>query len=375
MGAIKFERTEVDNSRVSTPIENEWSSNDFWPVPLWFKNKELTDELKDYQSYLKYNLRTRYIENQEDFRTAFNNFSTYAGFDIVTASRIVELLCISRKALEEENANLLDIANLLDLVERYLIWLFPHHIVNNRINILAKRINLTNHEYAAHLTEKLKIYNNPAHIGELRAVYDEVIGDLNRINTKKQISFGLQIERLSILRYWGIIVLIFSIFILPISLNIKETGFMNSVELFIFPSINLTIFSGSENWIVVFIFAVMGGIGGFMSGLLQVKDTNVNLIEFKESLLKFYLKPIIGAILAIIVSVLLSWKILPGVKIDSIGTFFLIAFLTGFSERYFLKLLKIDSESLNIEQLKPMRPASLDLPVLTESPKNQDNTR
>jgi hypothetical protein len=109
----------------------------------------------------------------------------------------------------------------------------------------------------------------------------------------------------------------------------------------------------------------------FISGLLQIKDTNVNLIEFKESILKFHLKPIIGGTLAIIVSIFLSWKILPGVKIDSIGTFFLVAFLTGFSERYFLKLLKIDSESLNVEQSKPIKPMNLDLPVLTESANNQ----
>jgi len=47
----------------------------------------------------------------------------------------------------------------------------------------------------------------------------------------------------------------------------------------------------------------------------------------------------------LIVFKLLSWNILAGVTIKNIGTIILIAFVSGFSERYFLGLLDLKNES------------------------------
>ncbi|OJJ16815.1 hypothetical protein BKI52_33465 [marine bacterium AO1-C] len=42
--------------------------------------------------------------------------------------------------------------------------------------------------------------------------------------------------------------------------------------------------------------------------------------------------------------IFLSWQVLPGITVQSFGSYLLIAFLSGFSERYFLNLLQIDPQ-------------------------------
>ena len=64
-------------------------------------------------------------------------------------------------------------------------------------------------------------------------------------------------------------------------------------------------------------------------------------MQYQTSVLKLQLGPIVGGIVSVALFVLLSWNIVPGVQIDSRGSLFLVAFLAGFSERYFLRLLEL----------------------------------
>jgi hypothetical protein len=89
--------------------------------------------------------------------------------------------------------------------------------------------------------------------------------------------------------------------------------------------------------------AVVGALGGFLSGLIQVRSSQITLGEYQESMLKLWLRPLVGALVPLVVFILLSWQIVPGVKVDNPGSQILFAFLAGFSERYFLTLLRLDS--------------------------------
>lgn len=358
-----------------TDEEKKWLTNEFWSVPKWLEKDDISIQLKDYESYYKFNLRTRYLELEGDFRTAYNNFFDQNFFDIVTARRIVDFLQIAKKALEGKEVNLLNVANILDLIERYLIWILPHHMVRQRIIIRANKLKSTNPDYSTVLEDTINKYDNTYGLGYLRAIYDEVTGELNRMTTENHISFGLQIERLSILRFWGILILLITIFALPLILNINGLSISGTFFSNIFNSSSKETISPFLNWAILFIYVLMGATGGFISGLLQIRNTRVNLIEFRESLLKFQLKPIVGGITAAVITVLLSWQILPGIKIESIGSFLLISFLTGFSERYFLKLLKINKEDslqlnkLEIEDLRDLKMSKNDLSDLA-NPEN-----
>ncbi len=115
---------------------------------------------------------------------------------------------------------------------------------------------------------------------------------------------------------------------------------------------------------------IVGAIGAFLSGLLQVRRTRVTIGEFKESVIQFKLRPIIGGIFAMFMTTLISWDIISGVEIKNAGAYILIAFLCGFSERYFLNLLKIDEEGNSTESPQAAAPVassgSQAAPVLDE---------
>jgi len=51
---------------------------------------------------------------------------------------------------------------------------------------------------------------------------------------------------------------------------------------------------------------------------------------------------LVGAAVAVTVYYLLSWRAVP-IDVTSAGTFLLVAFMSGFSERFFLKLLGLDA--------------------------------
>lgn len=94
---------------------------------------------------------------------------------------------------------------------------------------------------------------------------------------------------------------------------------------------------------------ILGAVGGFLSGLLQARSTRVTLSEYLESMLRLQLRPLVGALVALILYTILSWQVLPGITIVNPGSYFLIAFLSRFSERYFLRLLKTETENSNEE--------------------------
>ena len=80
--------------------------------------------------------------------------------------------------------------------------------------------------------------------------------------------------------------------------------------------------------------------------------------KYLENMLKLQLRPLVGALLSLVLYTLLSWQVLPGIKIENVGSYFLIAFLSGFSERYFLQLVKTDPESSSVQINVKERPGN-----------------
>ena len=69
------------------------------------------------------------------------------------------------------------------------------------------------------------------------------------------------------------------------------------------------------------------------------------LSDFQENLKSSQLKLNIGALAALILFVFMSWQIIPGIDVKNAGTFIFLAFVAGFSEKFFLNLLNIDENS------------------------------
>jgi hypothetical protein len=86
--------------------------------------------------------------------------------------------------------------------------------------------------------------------------------------------------------------------------------------------------------------AAIGAAGGVISGMLKVRDSRASLTSYRTSLFNLALKPLVGAVAALVMYTLLSWNIIKGLEVTSPGVFVLVAFLAGFSERYFLRVVR-----------------------------------
>jgi hypothetical protein len=336
---------------------DEWVNPQSWPEPKWFATAATARRLR-YEDYFAYQLRTRYVELENEFRTVFGNFvmESLGGtpVDLVSAERVVSLLHVARRALEVEEPDLLMVSNTLDLVERYMLWLTPSFILVAAMPVLRLRAESLPERERVLFTDQLnQLYDEsgelPTETGRLhllRGVFDEVIGAYNQHMLREQIGSGLQLKRLRTLRLWGLLVLPVLLAAMPL----------------IMPRLEATIEAWSQSrpgealsvsliWLLSSGVALMGALGGFLSGLLQVRSSRVTLAEYQDNMLKLQLRPLVGAIIALLLFGFLSWNLLPGIKIENLGSYFFAAFLSGFSERYFLRLIELEQTDA-VEQVQ-----------------------
>lgn len=328
---------------------DEWLKPENWPNPNWYTEKKVTSKI-NHEAYFGHQLRTRYVEQEGEFRTVIGNWGAK---DVPTAAKIFDFLQSSRIALEQEKPDLLTISSTLDMVERYMVWEYPPHIINVRVATILTRLEslrpagwIRNHDKLTELS-KDETYES----GDLLAMLDESIGACNKQIIENQISNGLQIERLKALRNGGIILLVLFMIGSPIATNLSI--------LKDWPSQLITQGVLKASWLNALGIILMGAAGGFLSGLLQARSSRVSLTEYQENMLKLQIKPLIGALFSLVLYVLLSWQILPGISIQNIGSYFFIAFLSGFSERYFLRLLELktgkEEPSKASEEISPKK--------------------
>ncbi|MEL6676358.1 MAG: hypothetical protein AAFR61_29390 [Bacteroidota bacterium] len=377
-------------------------------------------------NYHRYNLlneRARFIE-------LARYFQTFAATDPKRAKGlgIADLLKKAKAGLEQENPNnLLEISTTLDLVDRYMVWLYPQ----NNLNVFARRLELDlkaeNHHFSTVVSNALN--TGSADDEDKRELLASTLDEYKALANKEalfdKISAGLQLQRLQMLRRFGLAILVLFLATATFFSRYNATMWEDSVfyqvtqsaaaapaeamaaadpiirgenspaeatptedpaaSPAVSPETDTTEEAEAEavavepaaqpaaatrsaslavpdptqqapkkkSWLSEGDYSLallplglmlIGGFGGFFSGLLQIRSTKVGLLEYQESRLKFQLKPILGGILAMLVFLMLSWDVLPGIRIESAGTFIVLAFAAGFSERYVLNLLKIDGD-------------------------------
>jgi hypothetical protein len=113
-------------------------------------------------------------------------------------------------------------------------------------------------------------------------------------------------------------------------------------------------------WVSAAAVCAVGAVGGILSGLLATRDSTTTLLDYRASILKLALKPLVGAVAALTLYFFLTWQILTGVQVTSGGTFLLVGFLAGFSERYFLRILKAEQGSQVVRDRRQGSPAPED---------------
>jgi hypothetical protein len=322
-----------------------WLKEESWSKPSWLgivKSEGAKMSDKDYEGYVLNSLRWRYLRLEGDFRTGYNNY--YPHIDLVTARRTIDFLMNAKDALADEKCDALDVKNLLDMADQYMTWIYPKKYARTKGLALAAQLKSQNSPWGDFLQTAL---NDPN--ADIYSAIDITKDALNQNEQNNLINNGLQIERLQILIKWGIIIGVIMIIGLPLIVKSDATIFKDSV--LSSPSI-----AGAKTWIAILTVGIIGAVGAFLSGLLQIRRSKVTINEYQESIIQFKLRPIVGAMFAMLVTALLTWNVLSGIEIKDAGAFILIAFLSGFSERYFLNLLKIDE---NNNAAPPAPPADM----------------
>lgn len=353
------------------PLDSiNWKDLEVLEFPRWYEDekedkfegfwKRIIGKRTRYEDYLISQLRATYMDLEGDIRTLIPE---YAGVTSDEERRnlneigkyIVNLLKSAKGILENQKLTkrrMLIASSLLYEVEECLIWITPPTLALAQLTSLRSRVaNLTTSdkdEYVKMLDECEKILKENKENFEVmgrpktedyRAHLEEVIRFVNTETLNEKINTGLQIERLRTLRYWGMALLSLVVLVFP---NIS-----NPEEWAKFPTNIL----GQQTLIALFTaisIGIIGGIGGFLSGLLQVRGSKTNLGDYEMSILLFELRPILGAFAALILVALMSWGILSDViTTEKLGSYVLVAFVSGFSERYFINLLKLDSMEKN----------------------------
>ena len=372
---------------------------DVLDFPKWYsedvekgKFKDLLNRIQGkrsrYEDYLISQLRATYMDLEGDLRTLIPE---YAGVTSAEERKnlneigkyIVNLLRAAKGILENQKLGkrrMLIASTILYEVEECLIWITPPPLALAQITALKSRIDQLKssekdkEKYGSMLDDCEKILDEKKENFEgisksateyYRARLEEIVRFVNTETLKETINTGLQIERLRTLRYWGIVLLSSLIIIFP---TISDPNKWVSPGMNVSLGMNITTIDAGPVFgtkilavalMVAICLSIIGGLGGFLSGLLQVRGSKTDLGDFEMRVLLFQLRPILGAIAALILAALMSRGVLDDViNGNGFGSYVMVAFVSGFSERYFINLLKLNTGEHAIEPI--LEPAQED---------------
>ena len=284
-----------------------------------------------YYTLLAHQQRYRYVELEEDFRALVSN-DQQANDSRYVKERIVDLLASARPLLCLKNPYKIDhftVSSILASVERLLIRLYTPQIAQAKAVRVISELRTVDVAVEDPVLDKLKQASqsdgeNPQQdnraLDSLRAVFEGAFGILDSHRQRERLLIELQVRRNTLLLWAGITALVVSLIIsyCLVEPYLKRFSYILGVLL-------------------------VGAMGGLLSGLIQVRNTQFAMSNFQVLMgTLLWLRPVVGAIIASILFILLSWGMLPGIKIENDGSYFLFAFLSGFSERYFLQLMKLN---------------------------------
>lgn len=338
--------SEVNTSAVPPDTEamKKWLKDSAWPQPKWLKNmKSEQPKISGFEGYYISSLRARYLGLEGDFRSAYNNFFGTKYMDLVSAKFIISYLQTSRELLEQDDCDVNNVITMLNLADQSMVAIYPPHYAKAQASGIASELkgmpDAASQSWGIYLEKEL--CNPEQTLGGLRAALEKTKKAINEANQGSIVTTGLQIERLSLARKWSWYVLGLSLILLPFVIKIDNEMWKDTQLIK-----NLGIDARAFPWILMFTAAAFGAVGAFFSNLLSIQNTKTKLTDFQESLKNSLLKINIGALAAMILFSFLTWQIIPGVALTNAGSVTFLAFLAGFSERFFLDLLNINSDTV-----------------------------
>lgn len=266
------------------------------------------------------------------------------------AEQILYQLKVARKALQYSSSSDLDRASLaLELAAASMIWVCPPSRLCSMITKEVSRLqNSTITEKEQYLQDlkgvkdRLKFCSNwdPRNLNQYYIMLEDIDECLNKEENEKQRNDIVQIARLKKFRDLGVIVLPILIVASPFASGPEAQQFWVKREFLILTLLILQCLSFMQLWVLPLIMALLGATGGFISGLYQARRSGITLADFQENKIRLFLKILLGAQIAVIMFIFLSWKMVPGNENSNFGFWPIVALISGFSDRFFLQLLE-----------------------------------
>ena len=252
---------------------------------------------------------------------------------IVCASLLKE----ARTELESRKITLTVVAHLLSLGDRALVSLYSDDVLRYRLHTLRNRLLQLTPPPKEHLKNiGLAVQGwNHDHRDQVESAVKDALSYLGEQDERALIEADLQVSRLNRALIYVTVGWVLLLAIVPF-VSVVQTGANGDV---IWPVFSF----GYENWFDLLFGAlglsIVGAVGGIVSGMFSVRNSTTTLLEYRTSLKRMALKPMVGAVAALTLYFFLGADVISGVAITTPGTYVVAAFLAGFSERYFLRFL------------------------------------
>jgi hypothetical protein len=286
-------------------------------------------------------LLPKYVRIRGDLLVTRETSALNHGYEDRYAVRCAEYLAQVKSELEGRRPNLPVSANLLSLADRTLIWLYPKEILDLRFfSCMAtlrtmRPIPKSQLELMGDVRQKYGVDENSVAV---RTALEDGMSHVHSVDESSLTEDDLQVTRLRSLLIYVVIAWLMLMLVVPyVTIDLaagKAAAGWPVVEF-------------SSSWLTQIVAALgisaLGAAGGVISGLLSVRDSRARMDEYRTSMLKLALKPTLGSVAALVLYLMLSWQVLSGLKVTSGGTYVLAAFLAGFSERWFLKLVRAET--------------------------------
>ncbi|TIC89178.1 hypothetical protein E8D34_01380 [Nocardioides sp. GY 10113] len=262
-----------------------------------------------------------------------------------------DLLREARSQLEARRVMLTSVANLLSLSERALVSLYGADLMRYRLHTLRNRLRgLDDVPHAEVENLCLAISGLRQHRREqVETAVKDALTYLSEQDEKRLIEDDLQVSRLTKAVWYVGIGWLLLLAIVPFVSSVQR----GSDGQLIWP---VRTFASADWFDLMFgavSLSVVGAVGGVVSGMLTVRGSSTTLQDYRRSLKWMTLKPLFGAIAAVVMYFFLSSGVVNGVGITTPGPYIVAAFLVGFSERYFLSFLDRSLEAPPAEARRP----------------------